>query len=109
MRRVLRGWILLAALASAGSFDAHCVPCHRSTGVSLRDTFMNALLVYSGEQNMKAGLKYFLKHPSVDTSVMPRDYFQTHPLKAPTTLSDPELDEALSEYWERYKVIGRLK
>ena len=109
MRRKLYIWLAAGLFVSGGSFDTHCVSCHRSTGVSLRDTFMNALLVYSGEQNMKAGLKYFLKHPSIETSVMPREYFQTHPLKAPTTLSDEELDEALSEYWERYKVIGRLQ
>ena len=92
-----------------GSFDRNCVPCHRKEGVSLRLTFMNALLIYSGEHNMKAGLKYFLRHPSRETSVMGEAYFRTHRLKAPLTLPERELDEALDEYWERYKVIGRLR
>ncbi|WP_456394064.1 hypothetical protein [Nitratifractor sp.] len=95
--------------AVAGSFDRHCVPCHRKEGVSLRQTFMNALLIYSGEHNMKAGLKYFLYHPSIETSVMGRAYFRTHRLKKPSRLPEKEMDAALDEYWERYKVIGRLK
>ena len=112
MRRVGRGLLcglLSCLLLEAGSFDRNCLPCHRKEGVSLRRTFMNALLVYSGERNMKAGLKYFLRHPSVETSVMGRDYFRHHSLKAPTTLSDRQLEEALDEYWERYKVIGNLE
>jgi hypothetical protein len=98
-----------AVAAGGGSFDRNCVPCHRKERVPLRQTFMNALLIYSGERNMKAGLKYFLRHPSRETSVMGREYFRTHRLKKPSTLSDPELEEALDEYWERYKVIGRLE
>ncbi len=92
-----------------GVFDRNCVPCHRRENVSLRRTFMNALLVYSGERNMKAGLAYFLRHPSIETSVMGRRYFRRHPLKAATTLSPRELREALDTYWERYKVIGNLE
>jgi hypothetical protein len=101
--------VVVGIWAAAGSFDRNCVPCHRKEEVPLRRTFMNALLVYSGEHNMKAGLKYFLRHPSIETSVMGRDYFRYHSLKAPTTLSDRELEEALDEYWERYKVIGNLE
>jgi len=107
-KSVLVGMLCMVWL-SAGSFDRNCIPCHRKEGVSLRQTFMNALLIYSGEKNMKAGLKYFLRHPSIETSVMGRAYFRTHRLKAPSTLSERELDEALDEYWERFKVIGRLK
>ncbi|ADV46730.1 hypothetical protein [Nitratifractor salsuginis] len=99
----------LSGMLSAGSFDRNCVPCHRKEGVSLRKTFMNALLIYSGEHNMKAGLKYFLRHPSKETSVMGEEYFKNHRLMPPSTLSDRELEEALDEYWERYKVIGRLR
>ena len=101
--------LLGSNLAWGGSFDRNCIPCHRQEKVSLRKTFMNALLVYSGEKNMKAGLRYFLKHPSRDTSVMGDEFFRTHSLKRPSQLSDAELDEALEEYWERYKVIGNLE
>ncbi len=114
MKRVVFSLLILIGLGMALSaqtsiFDRNCVSCHRREGVSLRRTFMNALLIYSGEQNMKAGLKYFLRHPSKETSVMGEEYFRTHRLKAPTTLTDSELDAALDTYWQRYKVIGNLR
>jgi hypothetical protein len=116
-RKGVRVWMVFLTLLTfpgriawaEGSFERHCVPCHRREGVSLRRTFMNALLIYSGERNMKAGLKYFLRHPSIDTSVMGRRYFRTHRLKAPSRLPDLELEEALDEYWARYRVIGNLR
>ncbi|WP_457608615.1 hypothetical protein [Nitratifractor sp.] len=110
-RRVTFALFLAIGILSAGEgvFDRNCVPCHRREKVSLRRTFMNALLVYSGEKNMKAGLAYFLRYPSVSTSVMGEEYFRTHRLKAPTKLSDKELAEALDTYWKRYKVIGNLE
>ena len=107
----MRKMVLLFLIGAlwGGSFDRNCIPCHRKERVSLRLTFMNALLIYSGEHNMKAGLKYFLRHPSRETSVMGEAYFRTHRLKDPVTIPEGELDEALDEYWERYKVIGRLR
>ena len=101
--------LLSGPLSASGSFDRNCVPCHQREKVSLRKTFMNALLIYSGEKNMKAGLKYFLRHPSIETSVMGEEYFKTHPLTEALTISDSELDEALDTYWDRYKVIGNLE
>ena len=101
--------LLLSGALTGGSFDRNCVPCHQKEKVSLRKAFMNALLIYSGEKNMKAGLKYFLRHPSVETSVMGEEYFRNYSLMKPLKISDKELDEALTEYWERYKVIGNLQ
>ena len=110
IRRMAVATILgLVMLHAQGSFDRNCVPCHRREKVSLRKTFMNALLIYSGEQNMKAGLRYFLRHPSKETSAMGEEYFKTHRLKKPLKLSDKELDEALDTYWQRYKVVGKLE
>ncbi|WP_456433636.1 hypothetical protein [Nitratifractor sp.] len=114
MHKIVFLFLILAATLTAKSaeqnpFDRNCVPCHTSVGVSLRKTFMNALLVYSGKENMKAGLAYFLRYPRKDISVMGEKYFATHALKEPTTLDRRELEEALEIFWERYKVIGHLR
>ena len=90
-------------------FDRECVACHVRQKVSLRRAFMNALLVYSGEENMKAGLKYFLRHPRRDSSVMGEAFLATHPLASPIDLDDATLDRALDIYWQRYRVIGNLR
>ena len=90
-------------------FDRECVACHLREKVSLRKAFMNALLVYGGEENMKAGLRYFLRHPRRDSSVMSETFLDQHGVKEPMTLDDATLDKALDIYWERYRVIGNLR
>jgi len=97
------------ALHAEDVFDRECVACHVREKVSLRKAFMNALLVYSGEENMKAGLKYFLRHPRRDSSVMDEAFLDIHGIKQPIDLDDATLDKALNIYWERYKVIGNLR
>jgi len=89
-------------------FDRECVVCHVREKVSLRKTFMNALLVYSGRENMKAGLKYFLRHPRRDSSVMGEAFLDKQGLKEPLQIDDATLDRALELYWKRYTVQGKL-
>ncbi len=95
-------------LHAGNAFDRTCIPCHRREQVALRSTFMHALLVYSGHENMKAGLKYFLRHPRRDSAVMEESFFATHPLHPPLSLDDATLDQALEIYWKRYTVQGKL-
>jgi len=90
-------------------FDRECVACHVQENISLRKTFMNALLIYSGEENMKAGLKYFLRHPRRDSSVMSETFLNNHPIKKPLLIDDKTLDKALDIYWKRYTVQGKLQ
>jgi hypothetical protein len=89
-------------------FERECVACHVRQKVSLRKTFMNALLVYGGKRNMQAGLKYFLRHPRRDSSVMSEAFLDQRGIKEPLDLNDAALDRALEIYWERYRVIGNL-
>jgi len=70
---------------------------------------MNALLVYGGRENMKAGLLYFFQNPSINTSVMDEDFIRKNGIKKPLKIEKKLLDEALDIYWERYTVIGKLK
>ena len=99
----------VSSLSAEDLFDRECVACHVREQVSLRKAFMNALLVYSGEQNMKAGLKYFFRHPRRDSSVMSEAFLREHPIKQPLTLDDATLDRALDIYWRRYTVQGKLR
>jgi hypothetical protein len=106
--------VTVCVFAGAGTlqaenvFDRECVACHVRETISLRKTFMNALLIYSGKENMKAGIKYFLRHPRRDSSVMGEEFLTRHGLKEPLKLEDAALDQALEIYWKRYTVHGKL-
>jgi len=105
---ILLGFIVTTASAD-DIFERSCVPCHKEMNISLRKTFMNALLVYGGEENMKAALSYYFKSPREDTSVMDEEFLSRVGIKLPTTLSDNELDSALDIYWQKYTLMGKLE
>ncbi len=109
----LKALVLLLAMSSfvyAGNvFEEECVKCHLERKISLRKTFMNSLLIYSGKENMKAGLKYYLRHPRRDSSVMSEQFLDRYGVIKPLKIDDTKLDEALEIYWNRYTVQGKLQ
>ena len=106
--------ILILALCGVfaygeSSFLRECVPCHRQKKISLRKVFMDALLVYGGKENMKAGLAYYFRNPGLGTSVIDEDFLQKNGIKAAIKLPPKIMDEALEEYWQIYTVRGKLQ
>ena len=97
------------SLYGQDAYEQHCVQCHGKLPMTLQKMFMEYLSVYGGENNTKAALKYFLLHPRKDTSVMSELFLKNFSIKEPLFISDWELDEAIDIYWEKYKVIGKLK
>ena len=96
-------------LASADAYERNCVECHKELPTSLQRMFMRYLLVYGGEINVKAGLKHYLKYPIKEISVMSDLFIDNYGIKKKTTLSDREIDKALEIYWEKFKVLDKLK
>jgi len=101
--------ILLTYLPASDVYERNCVGCHRDLPTSLQRMFMNYLLVYGGEKNMKAGLKHYLQYPSKHISVMSDLFIANYGIKNKTTLSSEELDKALDIYWDKFKVFDKLK
>ena len=90
-------------------YEKNCVACHKSLPVSIDKYFYRYLLKYSSENAVNKAIAKYLKHPSEDTTIMPEAFISRFGVKKPTLLSDEELKEALEEYWEVYKVFGKLK
>ena len=76
---------------------------------SLEQMFMGYLAVYSSEDNVKDGLKIYLRKPSKNISVMSNLFIDTYGIKKPTKLNSIELDKAINIYWEKFKVFDKLK
>ena len=113
VKPILVAVLLISGLStqvfSADAYERHCVACHKELPTSLQRMFMHYLLVYGGEENVKAGLKHYLKHPLREISVMSDLFIDNYGIKKKTTLSDRQIDEALEGYWERFKVLDKLK
>jgi hypothetical protein len=91
------------------SFERHCVTCHQEFPVSLQQIMLRYLVLYSSEQNVKGVMKLYLKNPMKELSAMSDLFIKTYGIKEKSKLTDKELNEALEGYWERYKVLGKLK
>ena len=112
MRYIVLFYLIVGCMVPVGAEDAfekHCVPCHKQKDVSLQQTFMDALLVYGGRENMKAGLAYYFRNPRSDTSVMDEDYIRKNGVKQPMEIDRSVLNAALDTYWEKYTVIKKLR
>ena len=91
------------------AFERNCIECHRTLPATLQEMFKRYLLVYSGEKNVKAGIKHYLLYPNKDISVMSDLFISTYGIKRPAQLDEEELDKAIDVYWEKFKVFGKLK
>jgi len=109
VKKLLFTLLLWQGMLCAGSvFEHECVRCHKEKNISLQKSFMNALLVYGGKENLKAGLGYYLRNPNLGTSVMDEAFLEKNGVKAAMKLSPQIMDRALEEYWQTYTVVGKL-
>jgi len=109
VKNIFISLILLSTGSHAQNiFERNCISCHQSLPISLQGMFKQYLLVYSGENNVKAGIKHYLNYPSKDISVMSKLFTDTYSIKHKTKLSPENLDKAINIYWDKYKVFGKL-
>jgi len=109
VRKTVLFLMLTLSLVSQNVYERKCVPCHKELPTSLQQMFMSYLSLYSGEKNVKAVLKYYLKYPSKSMSVMSDLFIDSYGIKEKSMLSNEELNEAVDIYWEKFKVFDKLK
>lgn len=108
VKKLLLYILLSVGLFAQNAYERHCIPCHRDLPTTLQGMFKNYLLVYSGEQTVKAALRHYMRYPSKHISVMSDLFIDTYGVKERLYISDKELKEAIDIYWEKYKVFGKL-
>ena len=109
VKSIMVAMLILSGVYSQDAYERHCVECHKELPTSLQRMFMNYLLVYSGEKNMKAGLKHYLQYPSKEISVMSDLFIDNYGIKKKSDLKEKEIDKALDIYWDKFKVFNKLK
>ena len=99
----------LSQLWGQNVYERTCVECHKVLPTTLQQMFKEYLQTYSGEENVKAGLKHYLHYPSKSISVMSELFIDTYGIKNKSSLNKKELDEAIDIYWDKFKVFDKLK
>lgn len=100
---------LTSGLFSQNVYERNCVECHKGLPTTLQQMFKEYLQMYSGEENVKAGLKHYLRYPSKSISVMSELFIDNYGIKKKSRLNKKELNEAIDIYWKKFKVFDKLK
>ncbi len=100
---------LTSGLFSQNVYERNCIECHKGLPTTLQQMFKEYLQMYSGEENVKAGLKHYLRYPSKSISVMSELFIDNYGIKKKTRLNKKELNEAIDIYWKKFKVFDKLK
>ncbi len=109
VKKIVLFFVLTSGLFSQNVYERNCVECHKGLPTTLQQMFKEYLQMYSGEENVKAGLKHYLHYPSKSISVMSELFIDTYGIKKKSRLNKKELDEAIDIYWDKFKVFGKLK
>jgi len=109
VKKTILFFILTLGLFSQNAYERNCIACHTELPTALQQMFKRYLLVYSGEKNVKASIKHYLRYPYKGISVMSDLFIDSYGIKHKSKLSNKELDEAIDIYWETFKVFNKLK
>jgi len=93
----------------ASVYSDNCVECHSKMPVKIDKFFYRYLLKYSSEENLKNALNKYLKNPTKGKTILQESLQNRFGIKEKTSLDDKDLKKAIDEYWEIYKVFGKLK
>lgn len=101
--------LLINISLSASIYEKNCLSCHKKLPITIDKYFYRYLLKYSSKSDVSKAMFEYLKNPSKDTTIMPEAFINRFGIKKPSSLSDKDLKNALDEYWEIYKVFGKLQ
>ncbi len=109
VKKIVLFVVLISGLFSQDAYERNCVGCHKDLPTTLQQMFKEYLQMYSGEENVKAGLKHYLRYPSKSITVMSELFIDSYGIKKKSKLNKKELDEAINIYWDKFKVFNKLK
>ena len=96
--------LCFAILLFANEFDTKCEACHKKRHIPLKPIFFNYLLYHSSKRLVLKAMRDFLLHPDPKKSLLEKNM---PPFKH--KIGPKELENLLQIYWNRYKVIGKIR
>ena len=100
--------ILLEAKEPTPPLKKNCLECHVSQKIPSELIYRRYLLTYSTHKKIKETLFEYLKNPTKETSIMPKQFFLKFPEKKGLDLNETVLKESIDEYLNYFDVRGKL-
>jgi len=101
--------LLLIVNLQASVYEQNCVACHKKLPINIDKFFYRYLLKYSSSIETKYAIKLYLQNPKKENSILNEALLNRFGVKKKTTLNEKDLKKAIDEYWDKYKIFGKLK
>jgi len=101
--------VLMLVSLSASVYQKNCVSCHKKLPIKIDKFFYRYLLKYSSAIETKYAMKLYLQNPQKENSILNPALLNRFGVKKKSKLNQKELEKAIDEYWDIYKVFGKLK
>jgi hypothetical protein len=87
----------------------NCIACHLQEQVPSELIYRRYLMRYSSHKTIKEVMFDYLKQPSIDKTIMPKQFFMKFPQKEPSDLDENLLLKGIEAYLEFYDIKKRLE
>ena len=86
----------------------NCIECHIKQKIPSELIYRRYLMRYSTHKEIRKTLLEYLKAPSKETSIMPRQFFLKFPQKEAVDMNDTDLKESIDAYLDYFDIKERL-
>ena len=86
----------------------NCLTCHVQQQIPSELIYRRYLMKYSTHKSIKKQLLSYLKTPSPQISIMPKQFFLKFPQKEPLDLNETILEQSIEAYLDYFDVRDRL-
>ena len=90
------------------SLQKECLLCHTQQLIPSEMIFRRYLLKYSSTSAIKQKIYAYLKAPSTQASIMPKQFFKKFPIKEPSKLDNKTLQDLIDAYVGLYDIRKRI-
>lgn len=102
-------FLAISITLNASIYQKNCVPCHKRLPIKIDKFFYRYLLKYSSAIETKYAIKLYLQNPQKESSILNPALLNRFGIKKKSKLNEEDLKKAIDEYWEIYKVFGKLR
>ena len=86
----------------------NCLACHTQQKIPSELIYRRYLMKYSTHKSIKKQLLSYLKTPSPQSSIMPKQFFLKFSLKEPLDLNETILEQSIEAYLDYFDVKDSL-
>ena len=99
---------LIQAKEPSPQLQNNCLNCHSIQKIPSELIYRRYLRKYSTHKTIKKTLFEYLKNPTKESSIMPKQFFLKFPEKGVSDLNETVLKESIEAYLEYFDVGGKL-